>query len=193
MSRPSHFFAWLSRMKFIRRWGLMFNTYPESISEHSQRVAMIAHALALIANREFGATINADRAAAVALFHDAAEVLTGDLPAPVKYFNPDIRNAYKAIEHAAVNKLVSMLPPSLHAAYAPYLTPDDAEINALVKAADSLCAYLKCIEETSAGNREFAAAERALRATVEGLGRREVDYFLAHFVHSFRLPLDELD
>jgi 5'-deoxynucleotidase len=193
MSPRSHFFAWLSRMKFIRRWGLMYSTYPESISEHSHRVATIAHALALIGNRAFGGSIDADRAAVVALFHDASEVLTGDLPAPVKYFNPAIRDAYRAIEHAALGKLRSMLPESLRDGYAPYLACDDAAINALVKAADTLCAYLKCIEETSAGNREFAAAERTLRAAVEGLHRPDVDYFLAHFVDSFRLPLDELD
>jgi 5'-deoxynucleotidase len=191
----SHFFAYLSRMKFINRWGLMHNTYPENIQEHSLRVAMIAHALAIVRNRVFGGAVNPERAAVLALFHDASEVLTGDMPAPVKYFNPEIKTAYKAIEAAAARKLLQMIPEALRADYRGLLTADDAdrEHRELVTAADKLCAYVKCLEEIGAGNPEFAKAEKALRASLDALALPEVRYFLDTFVPSFRLTLDELE
>lgn len=191
----SHFFAYLCRMKFIRRWGLMHNLYPESIQEHSLRVALIAHALAVIRNRLFGGSVNPERTATLALFHDAGEVFTGDLPAPVKYFNPEIKTAYKAIEASAAGRLVWMLPEALRADYEPVFHPGEAdrEHGRLVAAADKLCAYLKCLEEGAAGNREFAKAEKTLRSVVEGFDLPEVRYFLETFVPSFRLTLDELD
>jgi 5'-deoxynucleotidase len=191
----SHFFAYLSRMKFIRRWGLMHNTYPENIQEHSLRVAMVAHALAVIRNRLFQGNVSAERTAVLALYHDAGEVLTGDLPAPVKYFNPEIKNAYKEIEVAAARKLFNMVPKELQADYQGLFFADAAnqEPRELVKAADKLCAYLKCLEEIAAGNQEFAKAEKALRAGVEELDLPEVRYFLDTFAPSFRLTLDELD
>jgi 5'-deoxynucleotidase len=191
----SHFFAYLSRMKFIRRWGLMHNTYPENIQEHSLRVAMVAHALAVIRNRLFQGNVSAERTAVLALYHDASEVLTGDLPAPVKYFNPEIKNAYKEIEVAAARKLLNMIPEDLKADYQRLFFGEEAdkEQRDLVKAADKLCAYLKCLEEIAAGNQEFAKAEKALRAGVEELDLPEVRYFLDTFVPSFRLTLDELD
>jgi 5'-deoxynucleotidase len=191
----SHLFAYLSRMRFIRRWGLMRNTHPENIQEHSLRVAMIAHALAVIRNRLFGGAVDPARTAVLALYHDAGEVLTGDLPAPVKYFNPDIKGAYKAIEAAAAHRLLGMVPAPLREDYRPLLLADEADRDAreLVAAADKLCAYLKCLEEMGAGNHEFAKAEKALRAAVEGLDRPEVRYFVDTFVPSFRLTLDELD
>jgi len=181
-------------MKFIKRWGLMHNTYPENIQEHSLRVAMIAHALAIIRNRVFGGNVNPERTAVLALYHDASEVLTGDLPAPVKYFNPEIKTAYKAIEAAAARKLLHMVPELLKADYQALFLAEDADQvhHDLVTAADKLCAYLKCLEEIGAGNQEFATAEKALRATVEELGLPEVTYFLSTFVPSFRLTLDEL-
>jgi 5'-deoxynucleotidase len=190
----SHFFAYLSRMKFIRRWGLMHSTYPENIQEHSLRVALVAHALAIIRNRVCGGSINPDRTAALALYHDASEVLTGDLPTPVKYFNPDIKIAYRAIEAAAAKKLLTMIPPELREDYRAFLSHDemDREHRELVKAADKLCAYLKCLEELSAGNQEFRQAERALKASVEEINLPEVRYFLETFVPSFTLTLDEL-
>jgi 5'-deoxynucleotidase len=190
----SHLFAYLSRMKFIKRWGLMHNTYPENIQEHSLRVAMIAHALAIIRNRVFGGNVNPERTAVLVLYHDASEVLTGDLPAPVKYFNPEIKTAYKAIEAAAARKLLHMVPELLKADYQALFLAEDADQvhHDLVTAADKLCAYLKCLEEIGAGNQEFATAEKALRATVEELGLPEVTYFLSTFVPSFRLTLDEL-
>jgi len=189
-----HFFAYLSRMKFIRRWGLMHNTYPENIQEHSLRVAMIAHALGVIRNRLFHGHANPDRAAALALFHDASEVLTGDLPTPVKYFNPDIRAAYQAIETVANRKLLDMVPGDLREDYRALFFDQDAdrEHHDLVKAADRLAAYIKCLEELAAGNHEFSKAEKALRASVEALGLPEVRYFLDTFVPSFKLTLDEL-
>jgi len=190
----SHFFAYLARMKFIKRWGLMHNTYPENIQEHSLRVAMIAHALALIRNRLYGGSVNPDRAATLALFHDASEVLTGDLPTPVKYFNPEIRTAYHAIEAVARQKLLDMLPGELRDDYRGVVFGEgaDAEHGDLVKAADRLAAYLKCLEEGAAGNREFSRAEKAVRETVDAIDLPEVRYFLKTFVPSFKLTLDEL-
>src|SRR5215467_13401629 len=190
----SHFFAYLSRMKFIKRWGLMHNTYPENIQEHSLRVAMIAHALAVIRNRVFHGAVNPERTAVLALYHDASEVLTGDLPAPVKYFNPEIKTAYKAIEAAAARNLFNMLPDALKTDYQALFIADDADRvhHNLVAAADKLCAYIKCLEESGAGNPEFSKAEKALRASVEGLALTEGRYFLETFVPSFRLTLDEL-
>ena len=191
----SHFFAYLSRMKFIRRWGLMHNTYPENVQEHSLRVAMVAHALAVIRNRLFAGNVSGERTVLLALYHDAGEVLTGDLPAPVKYFNPEIKNAYKEIEAAAASRLLKMIPEGLRADYQGlfFAGEADQESRDLVKAADKLCAYLKCLEEIGAGNQEFAKAEKALRASVDELKLPEVRYFLDTFVPSFRLTLDELD
>jgi 5'-deoxynucleotidase len=191
----SHFFAYLSRMRFIRRWGLMHTTYPENIQEHSLRVALIAHALAVIRNRLFQGTVDAERTAVLALYHDASEVLTGDLPAPVKYFNPDIKTAYKSIEAAAARRLFEMVPETLQRDYEALLSPSDTDAlhHQLINAADKLCAYLKCLEELAAGNQEFSKAEKALKATVEQIDLPEVRYFLKTFAPSFRLTLDELD
>ena len=191
----SHFFAYLSRMKFIRRWGLMHSTYPENIQQHSLRVAQIAHALAIIRNRLFGGDVSPERAAALALYHDTSEVLTGDLPAPVKEFNPEINRAYHAIEAASKEKLFALIPDALKPGYESFFRPDprDETHRRLVRAADKLCAYLKCLEETGAGNPEFAQAEKALRASVENLDLPEVRYFLETFVPSFHLTLDELN
>lgn len=190
----SHLFAYLARMKFIKRWGLMHTTYPESIQEHSHRVAVIAHMLATIRNRVFGGRVDPARAAVLALYHDAGEVLTGDLPAPVKYFNPEIRGAYREIEAAANQRLLAMVPDALRDDYRALFVAAEGDRDGweLVKAADKLCAYLKCIEEVAAGNREFSRAEQALRATVEALPQPEVRYFLETFAPSLKLTLDEL-
>lgn len=190
----SHFFAYLSRMKFIKRWGLMHNTYSENVQEHSLRVAQIAHALALIRNRKFGGAVSPERVAVLAIYHDAGEVLTGDLPSPIKYFNPEIRDAYHRIEASAAETLVGMVPKELEADYRSVLKPgaDDEAHVALVKAADKICAYLKCLEEMAAGNKEFSKAEQALLDAVTSLDLPEVRYFLETFVPSFRLTLDEL-
>ena len=190
----SHFFAYLSRMKFIRRWGLMHSTHPENIQEHSLQVALVAHALAVIRNELFGGAIDAERVALLALYHDAHEVLTGDLPTPVKYFNADIADTYHAIEAAAQQRLLEMLPEALRPAYAGLFSPRQVEEDyaELVEAADKLCAYLKCLEERAAGNPEFAHAEQSIRARVAQFTLPEVRYFLATFVPSFGLTLDEL-
>ena len=188
----SHFFAYLARMKFIKRWGLMHNTYAENVKEHSLRVAQIAHALALIRNRLYGGAVDANRVTVLALYHDASEVLTGDLPSPIKYFNPEIEKAYKTIEASAAEKLVAMVPEAIAEDYRSVLLPDDSDHIAIVRAADKLCAYLKCLEETAAGNKEFSQAEHSLRETVDGIDLPEVTYFMETFVPSFRLTLDEL-
>jgi 5'-deoxynucleotidase len=191
----SHFFAYLSRMRFIRRWGLMHSTHTENIQEHSLRVAMIAHALAVIRNRMFGGALNAERLAVRAMYHDASEVLTGDLPRPVKYFNPEIEASYRRIEAVARARLLGMVPVPLRGDYAALLGPDPAaaaDDQALLTAADKLCAYLKCLEEITAGNREFGEAEKTLRRTIEAIDRPEVRYFVETFVPSFRLTLDDL-
>lgn len=189
----SHFFAYLSRMKFIERWGLMRCTYPENVQEHSLRVAMIAHSLAVIRNRLFGGKLNPDRAATLAMFHDATEVVTGDMPAPIKYFNPEIRKAYKRIETHAERQLVSMIPADIRADYLPLLEPDpEDDHTVLVKAADKICAYIKCLEELSTGNKEFERARESLRTMIEEMNLPEISYFLDTFMPSIGLTLDEL-
>jgi len=191
----SHFFAYLARMKFIQRWGLMRNTRTENIQEHSLQVAMIAHGLAVISNARYGGTFDPERTALLAVFHDAEEVITGDLPTPIKYFNPRVKEAVDGLESVAKQRLVDMLPDDLRDAYEPLLfeRPDDAAHWRLVKLADKLCAYLKCLEEAKAGNREFERAEATIRASLEALDEPVVDAFIATFVPSFRLTLDELN
>lgn len=188
----SHFFAYLSRMKLIQRWGLMHNARPENVAEHSLRVAQIAHVLALLRNRRHGGDVDPEEVALAALYHDATEVITGDMPGPIKYFNPDIRSAYAEIERAAADTLLAMLPDDLRADFAPVFADADPQVRELVKAADKLCAWLKCREELAAGNREFARAEESLRATVRGLDLPEVEDFVATFAPSIGRSLDEL-
>jgi 5'-deoxynucleotidase len=191
----SHYFAYLARMKFIQRWGLMRNTRVENIQEHSLQVAMVAHALAIIQNAFFGGSIDPERTALLAVYHDAEEVITGDLPTPIKYFNPKVREAVDGIEEVAKQRLVGMLPdalrPHFEALY--FERPGDAEAWRMVKLADKLCAYLKCLEEAKAGNHEFVRAEETIRTGLERLQEPAVDYFLETFVPSFRLTLDELN
>lgn len=190
----SHFFSYMARMKHIKRWGLMRNTREENIQEHSLQTAMIAHALALIKNTLFGGSVDAQRVMALAVFHEAGEVITGDLATPIKYFNPEIKNAYKEIEHIAEQKLVGMLPETLRGEYDALILhrEEDAEAYTLVKAADKICAYLKCVEELSAGNTEFAKAKNAITEAIKKMDRPEVKYFMDTFVPSFSLTLDEM-
>lgn len=188
----SHFFAYISRMRFIQRWALMRNTAPENVQEHSHQTAVLAHALAVIRNEKFGGRVDPGLAAAAALYHDASEILTGDMPTPIKYLNPSIQNAYKDVEAVAERKLLAMLPQELRGAYAPVLTDVDPEVGRLVKAADKLSAYIKCVEELKAGNTEFREAAAQTRAALEGYGLPEVGYFLETFMASFSLTLDEL-
>ena len=190
-----HFFSYMARMKHIKRWGLMRNTREENIQEHSLQTAMIAHALALIKNRIFGGKVNAERVLALAVYHEAGEVITGDLATPIKYFNPEIKMAYKQIERVAEEKLVDMLPEALKGDYESLILDRDAEseLYAIVKAADKICAYLKCVEELSAGNSEFEKAKNAIEKTIKEMDRPEVNYFMETFVPSFELTLDELN
>ena len=188
----SHFFAYVSRMRFIQRWALMRNTAPENVQEHSHQAAVLAHALAVIRNEKFGGCVDAGAVAAAALYHDASEILTGDMPTPIKYGNPAIRGAYKDVEAVANGKLLAMLPEELHSAYAPLLTEVPPETERLVKAADKLSAYIKCVEELKAGNTEFREAAAQTRGALESYGLPEVAYFLEVFMDSFSLTLDQL-
>ena len=187
----SHFFAYLARMRFIQRWALMRNTSSENVQEHSQQVAVLAHALAVIRREKFGGTVDPGEAAVAALYHDASEILTGDLPTPIKYDNPVICAAYQDVEAVAEQKLLGMLPEELREPYQRAFSPDP-EVAVLVKAADKLSAYLKCVEELKAGNEEFRAAAQQTLEAVKGYHLPEMDYFLETFLESFSLPLDEL-
>ena len=187
------FFALISRMRFIGRWGLMRNSSSENIQEHSHMVACLAHALAVIRRDVFGRSCDAELCAAAALYHDAAEIFTGDLPTPIKYHSPEIMGAYKQVEELACQKLLATLPEELRGAYEPLLTGEAQErLHDLVKAADKLSAYIKCIEERKTGNDEFLSAEKQTRAILEASPLPEVQYFLAHFIPAFELTLDEL-
>lgn len=188
----SHFFAYISRLRFIARWALMRNTAPENVQEHSHQVAVLAHALAVIRNQKFGGRVDAGQAAVLALYHDASEILTGDMPTPIKYYNPAIKAAYKDVEAVANRKLLEMLPEELQSVYAPILRESDPELHTLVKAADKLSAYIKCVEEVKAGNTEFREAAVQTRAALEKFDLPEVAYFLNVFMDSFSLTLDEL-
>ncbi len=186
-----HFFAYLSRMRFINRWSLMRNSYTENIQEHSHQVAVLAHALAVIRNEKFGGHVDPGAAAVAALYHDASEILTGDMPTPIKYFNPEIRTAYQAVEAVAQQRLLEMLPEEFQGIYGPILR-EEGETAQLVKAADKLSAYIKCVEELKAGNLEFRAAAEQCRAALEACALPELDYFLDTFMESFSLSLDEM-
>ncbi|MCY9872237.1 5'-deoxynucleotidase [Vibrio barjaei] len=192
--KESHFFAHLARMKLIQRWPLMRSVSTENISEHSLQVAFVAHALAIIKNKKFGGKTNPERIAILAMYHDTSEVLTGDLPTPVKYYNPEIAKEYKKIESAAERKLLSMLPEEFQDDFRPFLISEHAyeEDTQIVKQADSICAYLKCLEELSAGNHEFALAKKRLDQTLREKQTEEMDYFLNTFAPSFELSLDEI-
>lgn len=187
------FFAFISRMRYIGRWGLMRNTFQENIQEHSHMVAVLAHGLAMIQRDILGQPADPDRCAAAALFHDASEILTGDMPTPIKYYNPDIKTAYKEIEAMASQRLLSMLPPELQPGYAPLLNESDASVRVIVKAADKLSAYIKCLEELKAGNSEFESAARQTEQSLREMDLPCLDWFMAHCLDSFRLNLDELE
>ena len=190
----SHFFAQLSRMKLIYRWPLMRNIQKENISEHSLQVAMVAHALALISNRKFNTQLDAAHIALMAMFHDATEIITGDLPTPVKYQNNAIATEYKKIEKLAEQQLLSLLPNEFIEDYQALLDTEhqDAELAKVVKAADTLCAYIKCLEEIAAGNKEFVLAKRRLESMLEERMTPAVQYFIDVFIPSFSLTLDEM-
>ena len=188
----SHFFAYVSRMRFIQRWALMRNTAQENVQEHSHQVAVLAHALAVIRNEKFRGSVDAGQVAVAALYHDASEIFTGDMPTPIKYDNPAIRKAYKDVEVVAEHKLLELLPQELQSVYAPIITGPGGEIEQLVKAADKLSAYIKCVEELKAGNNEFREAAAQTRKALEEYSLPEVEYFMSTFMNSFALTLDEL-
>lgn len=187
----SHFYAMMSRMKNIQRWGLMRNTRPENLSEHTLEVAFIAHALAIIKNRRFGGNVDQNAVAVAAMFHDTSEIITGDMPTPIKYYNADIKNVYKEIESIAQNRLIGLLPEDLRDDFVPVYNPD-SETARLVKAADKISALIKCIEEKNSGNSEFSSAEKSTLEAIKKMNMPEADMFLDEFLSSYSLTLDEL-
>ena len=188
------FFAYINRMKYINRWGLMRNTDTENIQEHSLQVAILAHALCIIKNKYFGGNINADRSCVYALYHDANEIITGDLPTPVKYFNPQIKESYRKIEDISKEKLVSMLPEDMQDEYRSILFyEEDDEYRDIIRAADKLSAYIKCVEEVKAGNKEFLQAKESIYNVLVDMNLPELEYFMEHFLPSYSLSLDEMN
>ena len=189
----NEFYALLGRMRYITRWGLMRNTFSENIQEHSHQVAVLAHALALIRREILHLPgPDPDRCAVAALYHDASEILTGDLPTPIKYYNPDIKVAYKQVERIAGERLLEMLPPELRASYEHYILEDDAALEPIVKAADKLSAHIKCLEEQKAGNKEFDSAAEQTWNAMRAMAMPELDWFLDHCLGAFALNLDQL-
>ncbi len=192
MSKDYAFFALIARMKYIQRWALMRNTSGENIMEHSHMVAVLAHALAVMENRYFGGENDPGQVAVAALYHDATEIITGDMPTPIKYYSRSLRQSYQQVEEMAANRLLGMLPEELRGEYEDFLQPADAHVRALVKAADKLSAYLKCVEELKAGNREFALAKEQ---TYQALTRNPLPVlrlFMEEYLPGFELTLDEL-
>ena len=188
------FYAYLSRLKHIKRWGLMRNSEEENVAEHTFSVALIAHALCIIRNTYYGGGADEKDVLAAALYHEAGEVITGDLPTPIKYFDEDITQSYKKIERHAEERLVSMLPEEMRPAIAPYVLQETSEeVRTLVKAADRLSAYIKCKQELRSGNNEFEKACLRTREAVEAMNLPEVDYFIEHFLPGYELTLDELN
>lgn len=188
------FFAIISRMKYINRWALMRNTEQESLMQHSFEVAMLAHALAVISNERLGTHLDANKAAVIGLFHDTSEILTGDMPTPVKYYSADIRDAYKEVESIATDKLLDMLPEDLQSEYREVMVPQsgDEDLWKIEKAADKLSALIKCVEEEKAGNREFDKAKEATEASIHKLHCEAAEIFLEEFLPSYTLTLDQL-
>ena len=189
----NEFYALMGRMRYITRWGLMRNSFSENIQEHSHQVAVLAHALALIRRDILLLDAPApDKCAVAALYHDASEILTGDLPTPIKYYNPEIKDAYKQVERIAGNRLLDMLPQELRASYERYVLEDDETLEPFVKAADKLSAHIKCLEEQKAGNTEFDTAARQTWDSMKEMGRPELDWFLDHCLPAFALNIDQL-
>lgn len=186
-----HFYAMLSRMKNIYRWGLMRNIRPENLSEHSLEVAFIAHALAIMNNKKLNGNLNPENAAVVAMFHDTSEIITGDMPTPIKYYNPEIKTAYKQIEAVAEDKLMSYLPEYMQEEISRVYKDINPEILKIVKAADKISAYIKCLEEIKMGNREFEVAALSTEKAIHEMNCEAAEIFLEDFVPSFNLCLDE--
>ena len=189
----NEFYALMGRMRYITRWGLMRNTFSENIQEHSHQVAVLAHALALVRREILHLPgPDPDRCAVAALYHDASEILTGDLPTPIKYYNPEIKAAYKQVERIAGERLLTMLPEQLRSCYASYVLEDDPELEPIVKAADKLSAHIKCLEEQKAGNTEFDTAAKQSWDAMLAMGMPELDWFLHNCLGAYSLDLDQL-
>ncbi len=186
------FFALISRMRYIHRWALMRNTEMENVQEHSHMVAVLAHALAVIQNQYYGGTVDTGAVAVAALYHDATEIITGDMPTPIKYVNATLRASYQQVEDAAAQQLLTMLPKELRPVYGSVLEPEDPEIRILVKAADKLSAYLKCVEEEKAGNSEFRQAREQTIAALENYDCPALRHFMKEYLPAFEKTLDEL-
>ena len=188
-----HFFAYISRMKFIQRWGLMRNTIPENDMEHALQTALVAHAIAVIGNQRYGRHYNAEYVMALAVYHDGCEVITGDLPTPIKHHNPAIKQEYNKLEDVAAQRLLGMLPPDLRDYYDPLIAHDESTPEwRLVKAADRICAYIKCLEEKKAGNLEFEQARKSTKKSIDLVELPEVQDFMNEFVPGFSMTLDEI-
>ncbi|MGN0319181.1 MAG: 5'-deoxynucleotidase [Lachnospira sp.] len=191
--KDNYFYAMLSRMKYINRWGLMRNTREENLCEHSLEVAYIAHALGIINNEIFGGDINAERLAILGMYHDVTEIITGDMPTPVKYYSPIIRNAYKEVEHVAEDQMLSGLPINIRDRYKGLLleTEEEDDLWQLVKAADKISAYIKCIEERKTGNADFEDAEKTIKKSIDSMKLKEADYFMKEYIPAYMLTLDK--
>lgn len=191
--KENHFYAMLSRLKYINRWGLMRNTRNENLCEHSLEVAFVAHALGIINNEVYGGNINAERLAILGMYHDVTEIITGDMPTPVKYYNPVIRNAYKEVEKVAGKQMLSGLSPEIRDRYERVLTEteEEKELWKYVKAADKISAYIKCLEERKTGNMDFADAEQTIYKAITDMHMDEVDYFMKEYIPAYMLTLDE--
>ena len=187
------FLACLSRLKLIRRWSLMRNTQPENDAEHSLQVAMIAHMIAVIARDRYSRPVNPEHVLSLAAYHDATEVMTGDLPTPVKYNNEELRSAYHQLEALSADRLLALLPEDLQPAFQPFMKQEDGYEHRLVKAADRISAYIKCMEEQRAGNHEFDYAAENVRRSIEAIDLPEVKDFLRDFLPAFSMTLDELN
>lgn len=192
--KDSHFFAMLSRMKYINRWGLMINSREQNDCEHSLEVAYIAHALGIINNTIYEGYLNAERMAVLGMYHDVTEIITGDMPTPVKYYSTEIRNAYKELENVAKNQLLTGLPEVMRDSYEPLFleTEEEEKLWRYVKAADKISAYIKCIEERKSGNTDFIEAEKTIEKTIRDMHIQEVDYFMEEFIPAYMKTLDEL-
>ena len=187
------FFALISRMRYITRWGLMRNTYSENIQEHSHMVAVLSHALALIRRDILGLPADPERCATAALYHDASEILTGDLPTPIKYYNPEIKEAYKQVERLSGDKLLELLPDRLRESFSPLIHETDESVRAIVKAADKLSAHIKCVEELKSGNLEFESAAQQTYRALQQMELAELDWFMEHCLPAFGKNLDQLE
>ena len=188
------FYAYMDRMKFIKRWQLMRSVREENIMEHSQGVALLSHALAVIRNEVFGGSVDVAKTVLYAIYHETSEVMTGDLPTPIKYYNQNIHGAYKQLEQSACEKMVQSLPVEMQGALAPYVLADENSVEyRFVKAADRLSAYIKCLEELRSGNKEFSKAKQSIEKDLRSRKLPEIDYFFEHFIKSFELTLDELE